>query len=140
MVGDTAGAETERRRVRIPRLHLESRPVDAAAVQTWRRTRLQAAAAQPEFLQGFAQEYGGWFAGASCGILLLATVDKAVQKRAGRDHNRASPNCATVAKANPANHEPEASKPGFRRPGWAFSKLGLLPVTFFGTLVRGASS
>src|SRR2546430_5747478 len=43
------------------------------------------ATAQAEFLQGLAEQDCGWFARASGGILLLATVNQAVEKRSGSD-------------------------------------------------------
>ena len=54
VVGHAPGAKTEGRGIGIPRLHLETGPVDGAAVETWGGTRLQPTAAQAELLERFA--------------------------------------------------------------------------------------
>src|SRR5438128_12417075 len=54
---DALGAKTERRRIDVARLLLETRPVDAAPVKPRRSTRLQPAAAQAEILQRLAEQY-----------------------------------------------------------------------------------
>ena len=82
---DPPGAKAERRGIVVTGLHLKLRPVDGAAVEARRRAGLEAATAQAELLERFAQKHGGRFAAASGGILLLAAVDQAVEKRAGRD-------------------------------------------------------
>ena len=79
------------------------RPVDGAAVEARRRAGLEAAAAQTELLQGFAEQDRGWFAGASCGILLLAAVDEAVEECAGGDDDGGGADGAAVAEADAAD-------------------------------------
>ncbi len=66
---DPAGAEAERRGVGVARLRGETRPVDGAAIQTRRRAGLEAAAAQAQRLQKFAQQHGSRLAAASGGIM-----------------------------------------------------------------------
>ena len=66
------------------------RPVDGAAVEAWWRAGFQAALAEAEALEGFAEEDRGGFAGAARGVLLLAAVDEAVEEGAGGDDGGAA--------------------------------------------------
>src|SRR5258708_2082483 len=56
LLRDLFCAEAERRGIGIAGLGFESRPVDGAAVETRRRARLQAAAAQTQQLERLAQK------------------------------------------------------------------------------------
>src|SRR6476469_7785360 len=102
---DPPGTKAERGGIVVTGLHLKLRPVDGAAIEARRRSRLEPATAQPKLLERFAQKHGGRFTGASGGILLLATVDQAIEKRAGRDDDRGGADGAPVAKAD-AGHSP----------------------------------
>ena len=97
VVRDLLGAEAERRRVVVAGLHRELRPVDGASVEARWRASLEAAAAQAERLERFAEQDGGGFAAASGGILLLAAVDESVEKRAGGDDDGLCADGAAVA-------------------------------------------
>ena len=97
---DPPGTKAERRGIVVAGLHLKLRPVDGAAVEARRRTRLEPATPQTKLLEGLAQKHGGGFAGASRGILLFAAVDQAVQKRAGRDDDSGGADGASVAEAD----------------------------------------
>src|SRR6478672_4495832 len=94
------GTKAERGGVVVAGLHLKFRPVDGAAVEAWRRSRLEPATAQAKLLERFAQKHSGGFAGASRGILLLAAVDQAVEKRSGRDDDSTRSDGASVAEAD----------------------------------------
>src|SRR5438477_333755 len=97
VMNDAPGAKTEWRRIGVAGLLGELRPVDGAAVKARRGAGLETASAQPEFLQCFAQEHGIRFSRASGRILLLATVNQAVEKRTGGNDDRACGDAATVA-------------------------------------------
>src|SRR5215468_3341065 len=99
------GPKTEGRGIGIARLKLETRPIDGAAIEPRRSTRLQTAASQTQFLQRFAEENGRWLAGTSRRVLLLATVDETVQERPGGDDYSVCTDGPTVAKTN-ANNPP----------------------------------
>ena len=77
------GAEAERRGIGVARLLGEARPVDGASVEARRSAGLEAAAAQAQLLQRFAQQNRVRFAGTPGGILLLAAVNQAVEKSPG---------------------------------------------------------
>ncbi len=111
---DALGAEAEGRGIDIAGLHLESRPVDGAAIEARRRAGLQAASAQAEFLERFAEQNGGRFAGASGGILLFAAVDEAVEEGAGGDDDGLGADGAAIAKANAADRSRRSSVVGRR--------------------------
>ena len=100
MMGDPPGAKAEGRRIVVAGLDLEARPVDGAAIEARRGSRLQPATAQAEPLEGLAQQDGGRFARASRGILLFAAMNQAIEESAGRDDDRAGANRAAVAQSN----------------------------------------
>ncbi len=72
------GTKAEGRGIVVSRLQDEARPIDRAAVEAWRGSGLQAAAAQAEFFQCFPEQNCIRLSGASGGILLLTAVNKAV--------------------------------------------------------------
>src|SRR5882762_9667895 len=81
------GAEAERRGIGIARLLSEAGPVDGASVQARRGASLKPATAQAEIFQCFSQKHRVRFARAPGRILLLATVNQAVEKSTSRnDH------------------------------------------------------
>ena len=98
-LGDAAGAEAERRGIGVAGLRLKARQVDGAAIEARRRAGLEAAVAEAERLEVFAEQHGGGFAAASGGIGLLAAVDEAVEERSGGDDDGAGANRASVAQA-----------------------------------------
>src|SRR5260370_2284738 len=53
---DICGTEAERRTVGIARLHLKARPANAASIEARRRAGLEAASAQAQQLERFAQQ------------------------------------------------------------------------------------
>jgi hypothetical protein len=77
-----------RNRVQIARLFRQAREIDRAAVDTRRRSGLQPALRQLQFLQPRCQREGRRIAGATRRIVLQPDVDQAVQKRAGRQDHR----------------------------------------------------
>ena len=79
-VRDALGTEAERRRIGVAGLRLKPRPVDGAAVEARRRARLEAAAAQAEFLRASPSKNGGGLAGAARRILLLAPWIRPLRK------------------------------------------------------------
>src|SRR5437588_4937587 len=97
MMRDAPGAKAERRRIVIPRLYRESRPVNCAAIQPRWGASLQPASSEAQLFQGFTQQDGVRFAGASSGILLLAAVDQAVQESSGGDDDGLRANGAAIA-------------------------------------------
>ena len=94
---DAARAKAEGRGVGVAGLQFELRPVDGAAIEARGSAGLQAASAQAEFLQRFAEQNGGRLTGTAGGILLLATVDESVEECAGRDDDGAGRDAAAVA-------------------------------------------
>ena len=102
VMGDALGAEAERSGVGVAGLKLKLRPVDGAAVEAWRRAGLEAAAAQSELFERFAEKDSGGFAGAARGILLLAAVDEAVEESAGGNDDCARADGAAVAQSDAA--------------------------------------
>src|ERR1700677_2527704 len=100
---NTAGAKAERSGIQITRLPLKAGPVDGAAIETWRRSSLQTAPAQPELLERFAEENCGGLTGPSRRILLLPAMNQAIEKSSSRDDNRVRRDATAVAKKNAAN-------------------------------------
>ena len=94
---DALGAEAEGRGIGVAGLRCEARPVDGAAIEARRRAGLEAASAQAEILQSFAEQDGVGLAGASGRILLLAAVDEAVEKSSGGDDDGVRADGAAVA-------------------------------------------
>ena len=109
---DPLGAEAEGRGIGVSGLHLEALPVDGAAIEARRRAGLEAAAAQAEVLQSFAQEHGGWFPGAAGGILLLAAVDQAIEESAGGDDDGLGADGAAVAESDALDGSQDAVASG----------------------------
>ena len=72
-------------------------PVDGAAVEARRRAGLEAAGAQAQSAQRFAEQDGGRLAAAAGGVALFAAVDEAVEERAGGDDGGAGQQAAAVA-------------------------------------------
>ena len=99
---DLLGAEAEGRGIVVAGLHCELRPIDGASVETRRSAGLEAAAAQAERFECFAQQDRGGFAAASRGILLLAAVDQAVEKCSGGDDDGLRADGAAVAQLDAA--------------------------------------
>ena len=64
--------------------------IDAVAIEPRRRAGLQAAPLEAERLQRLGQLARGRLAGAARRLLLRPDVNQAVQKRAGRDDQRAA--------------------------------------------------
>ena len=100
MMRHTLGTKTKRRGIGIAGLYCETRPINRSAVEPRRRSGLEPATAQPQFLQRFAKKYCWRFAGSSCRILLLAAVDEPIEKSAGGDNSGAGANGTAVAKSN----------------------------------------
>src|SRR5271165_6203661 len=96
MMGYSLGSEAEGSGIVIARLHGKFRPVDAAAVETRRGACLQAASPQAQRLQRFAQQHRRRLTAAPGWILLLATMDKPIEKCPGGDDHRLGPNGATI--------------------------------------------
>src|SRR5260370_12469601 len=84
---DVFGTEAERRRVGIARLHLKARPVNAASIEARRRAGLEAASAQAQQLERFAQQLRWRLTRAPRRISLLATVNQSVEKCSRGDDN-----------------------------------------------------
>ena len=95
--GQLRGAEAEGRGIGVAGLLCEARPVDGAAIEAGRRAGLEAAAAQAETLEAFAEKDAGRLAAAAGGIVLLAAVDEAIEKCAGGDDDGAGVDGAAVA-------------------------------------------
>src|SRR5882724_6109480 len=89
VMSDALSAEAEGRRIGVAGLRGKLRPVDGASVETRRSAGLQAASAQAELLQRFAEQNGIGLSRAPSRILLFAAVNQAVQKRSGGDDDRA---------------------------------------------------
>ena len=96
-LGDAPGAEAERRGIGVAGLGLEAGEVDGAAVEARRGAGLEAAVAEAESFEAFAEEDGGGFAAASGGIGLLAAVDESVEEGSGGDDDGAGADGASVA-------------------------------------------
>jgi len=97
VMGDAAGAETKGRGIDIAGLALEARPVDGTAVEAWRRAGFEAASAQAEVLERFAEQNGGGFSRASGRILLFAAMNEAVEKGSGGDDDGFGGDATAVA-------------------------------------------
>ena len=100
-LGDAAGAEAEGRGIGVAGLRLEARKIDGAAIEARRSSGLEAAVAEAESLEAFAEKDGGGLAAASGGIGLLATVDESVEEGSGGDDDGAGADGASVAQAQP---------------------------------------
>ena len=98
-LGDFAGAEAEGSGIGVAGLRLKARKVDGAAIEARRGSGLEAAVAEAESFEVFAEKDGGGFAAASGRISLLATVDEAVEKCSGGDDDGAGTDGASVAQA-----------------------------------------
>src|ERR1700694_2749428 len=109
---DLARAEAEGRGSVIPRLDFKSRPVNAAAIQPWRRSGLEPAAAQSQQLKRLAQKLRRRLTAASGRIGLLPAMDQPVEKRAGGNDDGFCANAAAVA---------ELDTPGYL---WSTAALG----------------
>src|SRR5579862_3516799 len=103
MMGHAFSTKAKRCGINVARLLGKAGPVDGAAVEARRSSGLEATAAQAEFLQSLAQQYGVGFAGTSGGILLFAAVDESVEKRSGGDDDGLCAHGAAVAKSNADN-------------------------------------
>src|SRR5438046_208794 len=91
------GSEAEGSGIGVARLKLEARPVDGPAIEARWSAGFETAAAEAEVLQSFAQEHGCRFAGAACGILLLAAVNETVEEGARCDDDGLCADGAAVA-------------------------------------------
>ena len=100
---DALGHEGKGGRVGVARLRLELSPVDGAAVEARRGSGFQAASAEAQFLQSFAQQDGIGFAGASRGVLLLAAVDQTVEESTCGDDYCLGADGAPVAELDAEN-------------------------------------
>lgn len=94
---DAIRAEAERGGVVVAGLQGEFGPVDCAPIEARWGSGFQSASAEAQFLQGFAQQDGVGFAGASGGILLFAAVDQAVEECSGGDDDGLGADGASVA-------------------------------------------
>src|SRR5262249_5811991 len=83
LLSDPASAEAEGRGIVIAGLHLEARPIDSPAIEAWRRSRFQPAAAKPEQLERLTQQLRRRLPASTSGIGLLAAMDQPVEKRSG---------------------------------------------------------
>ena len=96
---DATGAEAERGGIGVAGLGLKACEVDGAAIEAGRGSGLEAAVAEAQSFEVFAEEDGGGLAVASGGIGLLATVDEAVEEGSGGDDDGAGADGASVAQA-----------------------------------------
>ena len=94
---DLLGAEAEGSGIGVAGLLFEGIPADGAAVEAGRRAGLEAAGAQAEGAQCFAEQDAGGLAAAAGGIALFAAVDEAVEEGAGGDDGGAGKEVAAVA-------------------------------------------
>ena len=94
---DFFGAEAEGRGIGVAGLLFKCVPADGAAVEARRRAGLEAAGAQAQSAEGFAEQDRGGLAAAAGGIALFAAVDEAVEKCAGGDDGGAGEEVAAVA-------------------------------------------
>src|SRR3954468_10125030 len=95
--------ETEWRRISIARLNLKLGPVDAAAVEAGRSAGLQAASAQAEIFQSFAEQHRVRLTRTTGGVLLLTAMDQPVEKRSSRDDYDFCADDSAIAQANTEN-------------------------------------
>ncbi len=100
---DGFGAKAERRGFGVAGLLVKLRPIDGAAVDAWRGSRLEAAIAQAQALQGFAEKHGCGLPAATGGIMLFAAVDEAIQECSGGDDGRAGVDDTSVAQLDSAD-------------------------------------
>src|SRR5262252_1175473 len=107
---DALGAKTEGRWIVVPRLGRETGPIDRASIEPRRCAGLEPTAAQAEILQRLAEQNSIRFARTSCRVLLLSTMDQAVEECPGCDDDGLSANGTAIA-------QPNAENPafGFRR-------------------------
>ncbi len=113
---DLRRAERERRGVGVAGLFGEVCPVDGAAVETGRCAGFEAALAEAEMLEGFAEEDGrGFSRGAAGAGALFAAVDEAVEKGAGGDEDGAGVEAGAVARGGDRCRCAGRSSPRMRR-------------------------
>src|SRR5437763_3046477 len=79
---DLARAEAEGCRIVISGLHLKARPINASAIEPWRRSRLEPAAAQAQQLERFTQELRRRLATAAGRIGLFPAVNQSIEEGA----------------------------------------------------------
>ena len=105
-VGDVAGGlslrnffspKAEGGGIGVAGLFFEAGPVDGAAVEAGRGSGFQAAVAEAELFEGFAEEDGRRFAAASGGVAFFAAVDEAVEEGSGGDDGGMGVDLAAVA-------------------------------------------
>ena len=94
--------KAERRRINISRLLFKLSPVNRPSIQPWRRSRLQSALAQTKPLQTLTQQNTGRLPTAPCRVLLLPTMDQAIQKGSSSNNRRASKDNPPIPQFNPA--------------------------------------
>src|ERR1035437_5440497 len=114
---DFLGPEAEGRGVQVAGLLLEGLPADGAAVQARPRPGLEAAGPQGQRAEALAEQNRGLPPAAAGRIALLAAVDEAVEKRAGRNDGGPGQQPTPVAEFQ-AEHAPlcprcECPKPSF---------------------------
>src|SRR5437762_7059830 len=85
---DRFGLEGKRHRRFVAALELESREVDALAIEPWRRAGLQTAPGKADGFQGVGEIAGRRLADATGRLLLRADVNEAIEERPGRDDKR----------------------------------------------------
>ena len=100
---DPVGQERERRRRVVAGLHVEPGPVDRPAVEPRRRAGLEPPERKAEAGEGLRQAERRRFADPARRDLLLADMDEAVEKRAGRQHHPAGREPPAVAEHEPAD-------------------------------------
>ena len=94
---DSLGQKRERHRIVVGLLHFEARPIDRLAIEPGGRAGLQASELQTQRIEPVGQLESGRFAGASRRDFLLAHMDEAVEKRAGRQNDGAGAKYAAIA-------------------------------------------
>ena len=109
MMRNPLGAKAEWRGIDVAGLHLKSRPIDGASIQSRRRSRLQPAAAQAQLLQRFAQQHRSRLARPSRGILLLAAMNQSIQKCSRGDDDRRCADRAAIAQPD-STHDAVAGR------------------------------
>ena len=87
----------------VARLHLQRRPIDAAAIEPRRRAGFQTAEREADIFQRARQPQRRRFADAAGGNLFFADMDEAAQKRAGGQHHGAAGNFAAVGEFHAAH-------------------------------------
>src|SRR3984957_18513218 len=94
--------KAERRRIDIPWLLFKLGPVNRPSIQPRRSPRLQSALAQTKPLQTLTQQNTGRLTTAPCRVLLLPTMDQAIQKGSSSNNRRASKDNSPIPQFNPA--------------------------------------